>query len=168
MAAGAESIKVRQKTAWVTVEGEPVGSPPEVSPRDWIAQAWQSQVPGIRYLTCALVGAWSLLASLRQEAPELIARTCEHLRSWKPGLRFTNLSTAGLGGLVAGGALGFGLMAVTGLAAPLHFLAIPGAILGTCAGSHYWRRRALKTLRMKLDQAARSHEGQRGGATDPG
>ncbi len=377
VAAGAESINVRQKTAWVTVEGGPVGAPPDVSPHDWIAQAWQSRVPGIRYLTCALVGAWSLfeeiqihwgslswrlrpgesvvpeplpggkeghacfdfkrkhwtlfgqrtlhagrafacpvpihspwswtrgmwqiwpynetselearipgllgalsLASpdgrllvpdsmgsfpvffeperpavplvstrekhdgmeanwfrcqriylltdsedmgrilpveagialepvlcdlgvsglrcvvsteheqlstdlgqfqvrddaalvtlqeaLRQEAPQLVARTCEHLKSWKPGLRLTNLNGAGMGGFVAGGALGFGLIAVTGFAAPFHFLCIPGALLGVYAGSHYWRRRALKSLRVKLDQAARSHEGQRRGATDPG
>lgn len=375
VAAGAESINVRQKTAWVTVEGGPVGPPPEVSPRDWIAQAWQSQVPGIRYLTCALVGAWGLFeeirvhwgtlnwclrpgesvlpewlpdrgggqarfdfkrkhwtlfgkrtlhagrafacpvpihspwswtrgiwqiwpynetsevearipgllgavalacpdgrllvpdsmgnfpvfleperpavpllstlekhdgmeanwfrcqriylltdseemgrilpveagialdpvlcdlgvsglrcvvsteqeglstdlsqfqvrddqalatlqAALRQEAPELVARTCEHLKSWKPGLRFTNPNAAGIGGFVAGGALGFGLIAVTGMAAPFHFLAIPGALLGIYASSHYWRRTALRSLRVKLDQAAGGQKSERGGATN--
>lgn len=92
----------------------------------------------------------ALVAELRASAPELLGRVLERVQGWKPGAGFENTSGATLGGFFAGGVLGFGLIAATGIPV-FHMLALPGALVGSYLGGRYWRRRAVRRLRQRAE-----------------
>lgn len=93
-----------------------------------------------------------LLGELRAEARGVLELMALRLETWKPQGRLETHTTHAVGGFLAGGVLGFGLIAATGLMLPFHFLALPGGMLGAYYGGKHWRKRALKRLREQSER----------------
>jgi hypothetical protein len=75
----------------------------------------------------------------------------EQLTHWKPRPDLQSQTSPAVGGFIAGGVLGFGLIAATGWMFPFHFLALPGGMLGAYYGGKLWRKRAMKRLKQRAE-----------------
>lgn len=95
----------------------------------------------------------ALIESVREQAPRMTAMLFRRLEHWKPpGVGWGGTYFEPMVGFFAGGAVGIGMTLMTGL--PLHFLALPGAMLGTHFSARRWHRKALAELQKKLQNSS--------------